>query len=311
MPAAHCARSAEKVDLRRLRHLYPFTSRYFNRRGMCYHYLDEGRGSPVVMLHGNPSWSFYYRRLVGALSPHRRCIVPDHFGCGLSETPPPQRYGYRLKDRVDDLDALLSHLGMVAPVDLVVHDWGGMIGAVWALRRPERVNRLVIMNTAAFLPPGGKPVPWQLRWIRGSRFLAPTAVLGGNLFARGAAHMASHKGLPAGVRKGLTAPYNNWHNRLATLKFVQDIPITPNDPSYRLVAETDAALHRLSHCPMLICWGKHDFVFDTDYLAEWQRRFPHARAHLFEDAGHYVLEDAPDRVAAAICDFLNPSNHDQ
>ena len=116
--------------------------------------------------------------------------------------------------------------------------------------------------------------------------------------------MASRKKLPPDVRSGLTAPYNSWANRIATLKFVQDIPVGKHDPSYDLVKHVDQHLHQLAHCPMLILWGKHDFVFDTDYLNEWRHRFPNAEVHLFADAGHYVLEDVPDKIVPLVKDFL-------
>ena len=102
----------------------------------------------------------------------------------------------------------------------------------------------------------------------------------------------------------MVAPYDSWHNRLATLKFVQDIPIRPGDPSYAVMAETDRLLSTLSRLPMLICWGQHDFVFDLDYLAEWRRRFPNAEVHLLPEAGHYLLEDAPDQVLGHVRAFL-------
>ena len=116
--------------------------------------------------------------------------------------------------------------------------------------------------------------------------------------------MASYRRLPRDVRKGLTAPYNSWHNRAATLKFVQDIPINEKDPSYHLVQHVDNNLYKLSKHPVLICWGAHDFVFDGDYLSEWQRRFPGAEVHTFSDAGHYVLEDVPEKVTSRVKDFL-------
>src|SRR5436305_2156201 len=133
--------------------------RDFDRGGLRLHYLDEGDGEPVVMVHGNPTWSFYYRHLVEALSPSHRVIVPDHIGCGLSDKPDDSRYAYTLASRVDDLEALLEHLGIVKDITLVVHDWGGMIGMVYATRHPKRIRRLVVLNTAGFHLPQAKRFP--------------------------------------------------------------------------------------------------------------------------------------------------------
>jgi haloalkane dehalogenase len=292
------------IDISDLRHLYPFTSHYLDLNGLKYHYIDEGEGDPIVMVHGNPTWSFYYRELIKALSGHYRSIVPDHIGCGLSDKPEVTDYDYRLRSRIDDLDNLLDTLTIDEKITLILHDWGGMIGMAYALRHPEKIRRLVVMNTAAFLPPPAKRIPVRLSIIRSSGSLAALAVLGFNLFAVGALFMASEKGLSPEVKKGLTAPYNCWKNRIATLKFVQDIPLTAKDPSYRLVKQVDEQLQTLSKLPMLICWGEQDFVFDQDYLSEWQRRFPEAEIHRFPDAGHYVLEDVPEKIIPLTQDFL-------
>lgn len=256
------------------------------------------------MIHGNPTWSFYFRELVKGLSPQFRTIVPDHIGCGLSDKPDIKRYDYRLKSRVDDFEALMDHLGQREKITLVLHDWGGMIGMAYALRYPEKIHRIVVMNTAAFLLPKGKKLPFRLWFVRNVKPLATLTVLGMNLFAYGALFMASHKGLKQDVKSGLIAPYNCWSNRIATLKFVQDIPLSKKDPSYSLVKSTDENLYKLGHIPMLICWGKQDFVFDATYLLEWQRRFPNAEVHAFSDAGHYVLEDVPDEIVILVKKFL-------
>ena len=142
---------------------YPFTGRYLDLDGLRYHYLDEGEGPLVVMVHGNPSWSFYYRNLVLALRDRFRCIVPDHIGCGFSDKPGDERYDYTLAQRVADLERLLEHVGGSEKVTLVLHDWGGMIGMAWAARHPERIARLVILNTAAFHLPAEKKFPPALR----------------------------------------------------------------------------------------------------------------------------------------------------
>lgn len=297
------------IDLTPFRHLYPFTSRYAEVNGLRMHYVDEGRGDPIVMVHGNPTWSFYFRKLIGGLERDYRVIAPDHIGCGLSARPGPCEYGFRLQNRVDDLEALLNHLHVDKKMTLVLHDWGGIIGMALALRHPERISRLVLLNTAAFLKPAGKPLPLALRLVRNLEPLATPAVLGLNLFARGAAWTSSARGLRPEVRQGLLAPYNSWRNRWATLRFVQDIPLVPKDPSYKMVAQVDRQLGQFRTTPALICWGERDFVFDRDYLDEWCRRFPLAEVHRFPDAGHYVLEDAPDRILELLAAFLR--RHDR
>src|SRR5260370_20611078 len=133
---------------------------------MRYHYLDEGAGEPVVMLHGNPTWSYYYRRLVLGLREGYRIIVPDHIGCGLSDKPGDSRCHYSLASRVRDLETLLDHLRIDQKLTLVLHDWGGMIGMAYASRRPERIKRLIVLNTAAFHLPPAKPLPWPFRLFR-------------------------------------------------------------------------------------------------------------------------------------------------
>ena len=293
------------IDISGFKHLYPFESHFRDINGFKYHYVDEGSGEPVVMVHGNPTWSFYYRELIKSLSGRYRTIAPDHIGCGLSDKPGSKAYGHRLKDRVDDLEVLIENLEIKEKITLVLHDWGGFIGMAYALRHPERIRRFVLMNTAAFLPPTGKPIPLILKLIRGLRPLAILAVQGFNLFALGALYKNSYNGLSQDVKAGLIAPYNCWKNRIATLKFVQDIHLTENNPSYGVVKQVDKNLKLFLNFPILICWGEHDFVFDLDYLEEWQRRFPDAEVHRFPDAGHYVLEDAAEKVIPLIERFLS------
>lgn len=294
----------QKVNISGFRRLYPFRSRYMELNGLRYHYLDEGAGDPIVMVHGNPTWSFYFRSLIKELTPQYRAIAVDHIGCGLSDKPDTTRYDYRLKSRVDDLEALIDSLDLKTGITLVLHDWGGMIGSAYALRHPEKIARLVIMNTSGFLPPNKKRIPLRLWLVRNIKPFAAIGILGFNLFAFAALYMASYKGLSKDIKAGLTAPYNCWKNRIATLKFVQDIPLKKKDPSYSLVKSVDENLHKLADIPMLICWGKHDFVFDMSYLAEWKRRFPNAKVHTFSDAGHYVLEDAQGKIVFLVKDFL-------
>lgn len=269
------------------------------------HYVDEGEGSPVVMVHGNPTWSFYYRNLIKELRDDHRVIVPDHIGCGKSDKPTDGAYRFTLEQRVRDLESLLDSLGIHEDITLIVHDWGGMIGFAYATRHPERISRIVVLNTAAFGLPNSKRFPWQL-WLVRNTPLGPFLVRGLNLFVRGTVRYGAIQPLSPEIRAQYLAPYDSWEHRLAVLRFVEDIPLAPGDPSYDTVQQVEARLSLLSDIPMLICWGDLDFIFDAHFLAEWQKRFPKATLHRFANAGHLVLEDAGEEIRGLVHSFLAP-----
>ncbi len=272
--------------------------------GVTYHYLDEGDGEPVVMVHGNPSWSFYYRKLAEALADDYRVIVPDHVGCGLSDKPGDDRYEYTLESRVRDLETLLDHLKVDAGITLVVHDWGGAVGMGYAARHPGRIGRLVVLNTAAFHLPRAKAFPWAL-WACRNTPLSAWLVRGLNAFCRATAAIGcKHHAMPREVRAAYLAPYDSWANRVAIHRFVQDIPLRPGDRAYDLLASIEDGLGKFVDTPALIAWGMRDFVFDRHFLDEWRRRLPKAEVHTFPRAGHYVLEDEGTRIVPLVRAFL-------
>lgn len=300
---------------------YPFTTQRFEvRPGIAMSYLDEGPrdGEVVVMLHGNPSWSYYWRHLVLGLRDRYRCIVPDHVGMGMSDKPddgggvrPPQAitsggYDYTLQSRIDDLEALLRHAGVndATPVTLAVHDWGGMIGFGWALSHAAQARRLVVLNTAAFPLPAAKRMPWRLSLGRDSR-LGGWLIRRFNLFAKGAAWIGTRRHLPADVRHAYTDVYEGWDKAIATLRFMQDIPLCEGDRAWPLVVEAGRRLPAFADRPAFIGWGLRDFVFDRHFLAGFTRALPDAEVHAFDAAGHYVLEDRHAVLVPAIRAFLD------
>ena len=285
---------------------YTFQSRFLSVRGTRLHYIEEGpvTGEPVVMVHGNPTWSFFFRKLITRLCDRYRTLAPDHVGMGLSATPGDDAYDYRLASRVDDLSSLLEARRFTSNLTLVVHDWGGAIGLGYALRHPERVKRLVLFNTAAFHLPEGMSFPRDLARVR-TPVLGPFFVRGLNAFSGVAVRRCAVTPLAPGVRRAYLEPYNNWHNRLAVLRFVQDIPLRPTDCSYDLVSRIEESLARYRDLPVLICWGMRDILFGPDYLSEWTRRLPAAEVHRYDDAGHYLLEDAGEEVSRTVRAFLD------
>lgn len=293
------------IDCESFSHLYPYKSNFLKlKSGLNLHYVDEGKGSPVFMIHGNPTWSFYYRSLIDEIKSNNRAIAIDHIGCGLSDKPDGKSYSFNLESRVNDFKQLVDHTCPDEKISLVVHDWGGMIGVVYALQNLDKIEKIVITNTSGFFPPNKKGLPlrlWLLKYI--SAFATP-AVLLFNLFSWAATFMAPFKKLPKDVKKGLVAPHNNVRNRISTLKFVQDIPLKKSDESYDLVRFADENLKELLQKDMLIVWGEHDFVFDKDYYNEWIERFPKVESHFFSDAGHYLFEDIPEKINPIIKDFL-------
>lgn len=287
----------------RLADLYPFQSRYLDLDGVRMHYVDEGNGPAIVMLHGNPTWSFYYRELIKGLRDKYRVIAPDHIGCGLSDKP--QAYRYTLAAHVDNLERLLAHL-VVKDVTLLVHDWGGPIGFGWAGRHPDKVRRFAVFNTAAFLE---GQMPLAIRAARWPVF-GEIAVRWLNLFVRSAPYLACHhwKRMTREVKRAYALPYDRPSHRTAVLRFVRDIPLSAKVPSYDVVRAIEDALPVFRGRPMIIFWGMKDFCFTGRFLESWRVRFPDAVVHRIEDAGHFVVEDAHERILPALRAFLGESD---
>lgn len=201
---------------------YPFAGNLFEQPGthsgeaVRMHYLDEGQGPVVMMMHGNPTWSFFYRNLVRKLVVAGfRCIVPDHIGCGLSDKP--QDYPYTLKRRIEDIERLADHLG-IGQFNLVVHDWGGAIGCGFAVKHPDALNKLVVLNTAAF---HSKQIPWRIAAVK-IPVIGEFAIRRLNAFCGPAITMAVTSRLSKPVREGYLWPYRNWADRVAVWNFVKD-----------------------------------------------------------------------------------------
>lgn len=277
--------------------LYPFVAQKISIQGHNLSFLDQGQGRVIVMLHGNPTWSFLYRNLAILLQDTYRVIVPDHMGCGFSDKP--QDYSYTLKTHIDNLETLLVDLD-IEKFSLVVHDWGGAIGMGLAVRIPERVESVVVMNTAAF---PSQRIPLRIRMCR-VPLLGDLIVRGFNGFARGALTMAVVNKMTPTVARGYLEPYDSWAHRIALLRFVQDIPLTPKDASWKSLTEIDQGLKLLQDIPMLVLWGGRDFCFTRHFYNEWLQRFPGAESHFFPDAGHYVLEDAFNAMAPRLTTFF-------
>src|SRR3569623_1363741 len=281
------------------RKLYPFESHEIRIEGLRYHYLDEGQGEPLLLVHGNPTWSFYWRELVKALRSRYRLIVPDHIGCGLSDKP--ASYEYRLARHIDNLRRLLAEL-QLEQVTLLAHDWGGASGLGAATAEPERFNRFVLFNTAAFR---SQAIPWRIRACR-TPLIGELAVQGANAFARAATWMAveKHERMTPEVKAGLLAPYDSWSHRIATHRFVLDIPLAPSHPSYGKLFEIEQALPLLRNRPMMFIWGMRDWCFTPAFLDRFLDFFPEAETHRLADAGHYVIEDAYERIVPLVEHFI-------
>jgi haloalkane dehalogenase len=278
--------------------LYPFAARKKSIKGYNLSFLDQGQGKVIVMLHGNPTWSFYYRNLANLLQNYYRVIVPDHMGCGFSDKP--QDYPYTLKTHVDNLEVLLAELG-INKFSLVLHDWGGAIGMGLAVRFPEKVESIVVLNTAAFR---SRRIPLRIGLCR-IPVLGAIIVRGFNGFARGALRMAVVNKMAPAVASGYLEPYDSWAHRVALLRFVQDIPLKRDHPSWQSLVEIEKGLVWFQKTPMLILWGGRDFCFTRHFYEEWLQRFPDAENHFFPDAGHYILEDAFERLAPLVENFFN------
>ena len=283
-----------------VREIYPWQGEDLTLpSGHRLHYLDEGSGPPLLMVHGNPTWSFYWRPLVAGLSDRFRCVVPDHLGCGLSDKP--QDWDYTMSAHAENLVALIDALDL-RDITLVLHDWGGAIGMSAALQRSDRIARVVIFNTAAFYG----PLPLSIKLARWP-VIGELALQGLNGFARVALWTASgdRSHLKGAVGRGYLAPYKSWRHRIAQLAFIRDIPLEADHPTRPAMEELESRFDSFSSLPTLIIWGAKDFVFTHRFLSRWTQAYPAAEVHSLADAGHYVVEDAGPRIVPLMSEWMD------
>ena len=282
---------------------FPFAPHYHSIEGVDMHFVDEGSGEPVVMVHGDPTWGYLYRNFIPVLSQRRRCVVPDQMGMGKSANPQ-ERSLYRLQQHRANLEALLLHLDL-HDITLVLHDWGGPVGLGVATRHPERIKRLVLMNTWAFAPWPGGPFPRLLELIRSERGEAFVLQKNGYLepALRGTTYHSEQ--LTKIVMEAYRAPYPTPESRLALLCWSRDIPVQETDVSYAEMKQIEQGLSQFSRTPILLVWGMKDPVLSVSVLHRWQQLYPHATTHELEDASHFLQEDAPERVVQWIEAFLD------
>ncbi len=274
---------------------YPFSAHFLDLKSEKLHYVDEGQGEVILMLHGNPTWSFFYRNLTKHFSKNFRVVVPDHIGCGLSSKP--QDYEYTLQNHIDNTLALIKKLGL-KDITLVVHDWGGAIGMGVATAHPELIKKMVVMNTAAFR---SLEIPMRINILRnpvGEWFIRTF-----NGFAGPATTMAVTKKLSPLVKKGFVLPYDSFESRIATAKFVRDIPMNDVHPTYKTLSGIEDKLKNIK-VPVLLLWGEKDFCFTMNFQKRWLDFFPNAQVKTYPDAGHYLVEDKTNDVISEIETFL-------
>ena len=287
------------INFENFSNIYPYTSHYFDLNPHKYHYLDEGEGEILLFLHGNPTWSFYYRTLIKEFKYSYRCVAPDHIGCGLSDKP--QDYNYTLSVHIDNLEKLINFLDL-KNITLVMHDWGGSIGMGLAVRKPKLIKRLVLFNTAAFL---SSRIPFRIKIFQ-KPLIGTIAIRFFNMLTRGLLifGLKSNKLLTKKIKAGYLAPYDSFKNRIGNLKFIEDIPINSSSKSYAVILNIEKNLNQFGKLPILIVWGGKDFCFNMMFLDKWRKIYPSAEVHEIPEAGHLVVEDAYEKIIPKMSTFF-------
>jgi cis-3-alkyl-4-acyloxetan-2-one decarboxylase len=280
---------------------FPFEPRFVDADGVRLHYVDEGPADapPLLFVHGNPTWSYLWRRPIAELSAKgHRCVAFDHMGFGRSDKPR-QLSAYSLERHVGNALALVDALDL-SGVTLVAHDWGGPIGLGALLQRADRLRRVVLMNTWAWELPSFLP-PF-LREFR-TEGLGEILALGGNLFVESIPGGMHRRDTDPVMMEAYRAPFPDYWSRAGTLAFQREIPLTERDRSAPLMASIHEQLADVS-APVKLVWGMRDPVFQPVFLEQWCELFPNAETVELADASHFLVEDSPDAVTGAIEDFL-------
>lgn len=289
------------------REAYPFASHYLDLTEGRLHYVDEGpRDAPTLLfVHGNPTWSFHWRRMITGLSDSFRCVALDHLGCGLSDKP---NRGFTLADRIDHLGQLIEQLDL-RRITLVAQDWGGAIGLGAMLDHQQRLDRVLLFNTGAWPP---RRIPLRIAVCK-TPLLGRLALQGMNLFSLAALRMtlSRRSRLDRSIDAGYLAPYNNWRNRRAVYGFVDDIPRGPNHPTWNTLYAIDSRLQELADKPIRLVWGMKDWCFDPECLDRFLEYWPSAEAFRIPDAGHWVVEDAAEECLQRLSEFVLAPEHSE
>jgi haloalkane dehalogenase len=265
------------------------------------HHVDEGDGEPIVLVHGNPTWSFMYRKVIEAFRERHRVIAFDQLGMGLSERLPKSGERRSLEERIEDFGYFMDNIEGLSdiPVRLVSHDWGGPVALGWAVRNPGRVRSIVLMNTGVRIPPGFR-LPWRLAIFKKWGFLGDFLIEKLGLFTKGLLDVGTVRPLSRNAREGLIAPYVKSSLRGSAAGFVRDIPLSEERPSWETLKSLGLGLPKLNRKPILLVWGMRDFVFGPRFLYDLKKRFPQARVLPLPHSGHWALEDEPQKVLHAL-----------
>ena len=271
--------------------LYPFEDRFLDVDGARVHYVDEGEGRPLLLLHGNPTWSFLYREIITGLRNRFRCLAPDYPGFGLSSAP--SGYGFTPAEHARLLERFVLELDL-SDLTMMTQDWGGPIGFAVAGRHPERFAAFVIGNTWA----------WPMTYNRGARFFSAFmgGAVGGVLITR--FNFFVERIIPSGVRRRKLPPevMDAYRGPFPTPESRRPVHVFPREiiRSTPFLSEVEAGLDRLRDSPALIVWPDRDVAFRETERRRWEELFPQHRTVALRGAGHYIQEDAPEEIVAAI-----------
>lgn len=288
---------------------WPYEPRWFDSADGRMHYIDEGPrdGRPVVMVHGNPTWGYLYRRFIAAVTEAGyRAIAMDHLGFGRSEKPDEPEL-YRIPRHGERCEALLESLDL-GDATILVQDWGGPIGLHWAAQHPERVRSLALLNTFSHRPPGDVHLPLPLKLFR-TPGVGEVMVKGMHAFVKVflfKAGLVHPERLGEREREAYLATHPTWASRTPILVFPREIPSGPEGRVSDFLAGIHSQLvPAFADKPVFIAWPMKDIAFTPDMLDKlWLRDFPEADVMRIDDAGHYIQEDAHEQVIPPLLDFL-------